>query len=297
MLAAVTGMVALAALAFAGAASTSAARVGARTSIGIRSLPGARGQRGYLYGYVQSARPNACAARRQVTLFQQRGPKQDPSRDRRVERLRAKRMAPRSQHGRAGYQWSTKSRGSGTYYVQATRTPLCAVAFSRSIRSLRSSGGFEQCGETAAVVCAFSSKDNPFLFNTLAVEFCPSFGRSSGDCDGTVYGPPKAWSGGASASGGNFHWNVWTGTLRGAAMYAANGAYLEGSVPNPASARYTIRDASTPGDPIHWCTPDIAAAEPGENGGPLYINFINKEIGATVTFWGYLVRKGSTPWC
>jgi len=233
-----------------------------------------------------------------VTLFQQRGLKRDPSRDRRVERLRAKRMARRSLRGAVGYQWSTKSPGSGTYYVRATRTLLCAAAFSRSVRSLRSSGDVPLCGETSGIVCAFATRDDQFLFNSGAVEFCPSFGRSSGDCDGTVYAPPKAWSGGESAAGGNFHWNVWTGSLRGAAVYDTKGAYLEGSVPNPASARFTIRDAWSPADKdSHWCTPDIEAAQPGGDGGPLYINFINKDIGATVKIWGYLVRKGATQWC
>ena len=60
------------------------------------------------------------------------------------------------------------------------------------------------------------------------------------------------------------------------------------------SPNYTIEDAysakwSNPG--IHFYTPDLKGVIAGQMGGPLWINFVNGRLGATVHLHGFLYRR------
>jgi Ca2+-binding RTX toxin-like protein len=68
---------------------------------------------------------------------------------------------------------------------------------------------------------------------------------------------------------------------------------LQGTVPSPGSADYSIELAYTlewAHPTIRWFTPRQPGVRAGQLGGPLYLNFVNGIVGADMYIDGYLVR-------
>jgi hypothetical protein len=69
---------------------------------------------------------------------------------------------------------------------------------------------------------------------------------------------------------------------------------FQGRLPKSNSARYTVTRARLPywRDEVEWFTPDIAGAEPGTQGGPIYFNIEPGSFrGFDIYIGGFLYRR------
>jgi hypothetical protein len=240
-----------------------------------------------LFGYVKSHKSPRCSDHRRVAVFQQRGKGKHPARDRRIATVRAKRH-------RGFYQWSARTSRSGRFYAKVRRTARCRPNLSRSVRYPRAgagagagngAGGYPDCspslGETSASVCRVKAWG---ILNG-GDQACGFFGAPHDVCQGEATEGTFPW---AINTWGNrpriqFAWSwadhyvkFWSYTPDGKVASA-----LVGRVPNSSSAEYSISSGEATIDPdtsptVHFYTPDIPGQKPGEPGGPLYLNFINK---------------------
>ncbi len=282
---------ALAAFAAGGLAvhSTDAAAAGqrARTSVSLNTSPKP-------FGYVKSPRPKACSEGRRIAIYEQLGANQRPRSDRRIATAVAYRY-----HG--SFQWQTKSVEAAELYARANPVPGCTGARSKTV-STPAPGAGGTWGTCPNPDPAGHSCILPEVH--LDTRSCPSFGAAHGDCDGNTWikrltaDDDLLWQ--TCCGHANFHWNGAADGERGAALYVYDDhgyhplrGYLEGSVSNPASDRFVIRDAWSTEDPdTHWCTEDVWGRRAGESGGPLRLDFVNGVFGADVYIKGYLVQKG-----
>ncbi len=108
-----------------GLAATAVAQAPARTTVSIRA------QGVDLSGYVSSSNPQRCANNRVVTVYRQRGRRQNRRIDARIGSDNASLTGNR-------YQWSTGNTGiSGRFYAYARRIRGCRADFSRTILARR----------------------------------------------------------------------------------------------------------------------------------------------------------------
>jgi hypothetical protein len=87
-----------------------------------------------------------------------------------------------------------------------------------------------------------------------------------------------------------FYWAPWD---RGGRVVSFVGrGRLDGLIDGPASASYKISSATAyPWDKnVAWNTPDLPGVRPGDQGGPLYLNFDSGLFGADVYIHGYLYK-------
>ncbi len=68
-------------------------------------------------------------------------------------------------------------------------------------------------------------------------------------------------------------------------------AFLDGRVPSPGSADFSIERAFTLVSGTQWFTPDLRGVPAGQKGGPLYLNFKNGITGADIYIDGYLLAR------
>ena len=270
--------------------STDAAAAGprAKTSVSLNTSP-------QPFGYVKSPTPRACAKGRRIAIFEQLGANQRPRTDRRIATAVTYRY-----HGR--FQWKTKSVDAARLYAKAEPVPRCKGARSKTVSTPApgAGGNWGTCPDPhplAAHACHLPEVH-------LDSSSCASFGAAHGDCDGNTWiqrltaSDDLFWQ--TCCFHANFHWNGAADGERGAALYVyddhgdhALKGYLEGSVPNPGSDRFAIRDAwSTEAPGTHWCTEDIQGSSAGGSGGPLRLDFVNGVFGADVYIKGWLVQKG-----
>lgn len=73
--------------------------------------------------------------------------------------------------------------------------------------------------------------------------------------------------------------------------FISNG-FVKGAMANSRTARYEIDKAHAgPWDKeVQWNTPDLPGVDPGEEGGPLYLDFQGGKTGADVYIRGYLYK-------
>lgn len=269
----------------------------AKTRVTIQTWP--KG----LFGYVSSPKAARCAAGRRVVVFDQRGRRPNPAKDRRIARVRAA--------GRPGaYQWSIKTARRGRFYARAVSKPRCRVANSRTVVAAVASvlGGGEGAtyppcspyvSEGTTTICRF-----PRLHLNLVYRFgqpCSSWGDNEGRCDGYSIGGAFPWGGGDH--GVSLFWKPGPYGRRAVTMVAYSPstgdvgiAHLGGTLWGRDSPRFTIEDgfaADDRGYPNgeHFYTPDIPGQEAGEVGGPLHLDFINGHPGADAYIDGYLYLK------
>ena len=125
---------------------------------------------------------------------------------------------------------------------------------------------------------------------------CPDFRNPSGSCSGRSTDGPYPWS----PAWGSFNWREdQPGTRHRTVDYLAKlddahsyvYATLEGSLPDPGSANFSVFRATAVNWRDTWNTPDLPGVAPGQQGGPLYLNFVGGVFGADVYIDGYLFRK------
>lgn len=106
-------------VAFTGSAG---ARAPAKTTVTIRA------ESGGFFGYVYSPKPHKCANNRLVKLYRQKGSKQSPSTDVRINSDIAQANGDR-------YMWSTGNTGfsPGKFYARAGKISGCQADSSKSI--------------------------------------------------------------------------------------------------------------------------------------------------------------------
>jgi hypothetical protein len=272
------------------------ARVAA-TTVTIGNWPGG------LMGEVQSANSARCADGRRVVVYRARGTKPDPAKDERVGTTRAK--------GAVGeFGWTVESEGSGSFYAQAPAKKGCAAALSPVVGSTGPGGSaaasaYPICGtyisETMSRICRVEN----LTFTTFAFpgETLCLWDRqgSASNCNSTADSGPFPWFSGIQVltswkpdgGGRSLTFNARQWDRPGVS------AMLEGKVPDPNSQRFTVTEASAPGEgPVdssstdHFYTPDLPNTLVGEVGGPLKVQIqapYNK--GTRFTFNGYLYLK------
>lgn len=255
-------------------ASVANAAAPARASVTIRSTPA-------LYGYVASPRTK-CAKGRVVSVMKAVQGKKD----KRIARAKTRSF-------RGAYQWSLQGKNVGQFYARVDATRGCKRASSKLIKVSKKVGfgDIKACPSADGSVCLLAPQNN-----SIVVDFFSQFGNcsdwaaSNGNCDGHTSNAPSGWLP-QSSDVSNFHWNGQQGGRRDAAWYSgASEPFLTGSVPNPASERFSIKDGVTLPHTTHWCTADIAGVPAGRPGGPLFLDYTNGRHG-TIHFWGYLIGK------
>lgn len=265
-------------LAFSGLAAAAPDEAGARVTI--------QGWSGGKLGYVDT-QPARCEKNRAVFLFRQFGARRRPGSDRPIGR-----SITRDWNGHG--QWSVKSKASGRFYAKAAKKFGCRSDVSRTITAAPRAAGPAACPSTSNS-CTFSKLhlDGQFV--------CPSFSKDLGICGGPSTGAPLQWSPGL----GSFYWQEFPnmgGKRR--VLYRTQRsvfdkdtlAYLDGTMPGPGSADFSVKSGGTIQDPSQiWYTPDLPGKPAGSEGGPLYVNFVNGTFAADVYIWGYLFRK-PTAW-
>lgn len=248
----------------------------ARTSVSIRSAPA-------LFGYVTSPKAK-CAKDRLVSVM-----RAVPGKDRRIARKKTRAF-------RGAFQWSLQGTKPGQYYARVTAGKSCKIAQSKLVKVAKKVGvgDIPACPSKDGSICLLAPQNN-----SIVVDFFSQFGNcsdwasSGGNCDGNTLNAPSAWAP-QYQDVTNFHWNGKPGGYRDAAWYSGDSEpFLTGSVPNPASERFSIKDGVTLPHTMRWCTPDLAGVPAGSPGGPLYLDYTNGRHG-TIHFWGYLIgKKGS----
>jgi hypothetical protein len=274
----------------------------APTQLSIRPFPEG------VFGYIGSSNAESCASGRVIVVYSSTGDEPDPDHDRKVGSARA---------GKAeGFQWTRKT-GSGRFYALAAATADCAAALSRTVETRTdplgtagAEGAYPLCGpyasEGSSEICRL-----PQLYMALTREAALHpcrFGNDSGDCEGAARDAPAPWghlvNGADPAARVLWHpegsvraldlLSYPNGTAQGSAA-----AYLNGTVPDSGSARFTVSDGfaeNEDGYPAgdHFFTPDLPGQGAGEVGGPLHLNFKNgdwRDPGAELWVNGYLYLK------
>jgi len=87
-----------------------------------------KGHEGDYYGYVKSSDENNCANGREVKVFKQLGPSQDPRNDQKIG-------TDTAQANGDGYMWSIGNSGykHGSFYAKVGKTSLCKGDTSKTI--------------------------------------------------------------------------------------------------------------------------------------------------------------------
>ena len=259
-----------------------------------------------LLGYLTSPKPARCAARRQLVVYEQRGPRPDPASDPRIARVRTA--------GKPGaYEWWIKTKRRGRFYAQVVDKQGCPIATSTTIRIHVGSGfagggtSYPPCSpyvsEGPTTICHFELLHLVLENPSGAFKACV-FGDANGSCKGVSRSGLYPW--GAGAGGGGTKVNIeWHGAGARSVLFVAyypdsnvGIAHLSGTVPAANSPDFTVTEgfaANDSGYPNgnHFYTPDIPGQTSGEVGGPLHINFINGSFSsdAEVYIDGYLYLK------
>jgi hypothetical protein len=284
--------------AFVGAAALAAKDTGgaAATVVTIDNWPGG------LTGEVRSANSARCADGRRVVVYQARGTKPDPTADARIGTTVAK--------GAVGeFGWTVESEANGRFYAQTPAKKGCAAALSPLIGSAALGGSaaaaYPNCGtyisETMSRICRVENLTvTTFAFPGETLCLWDRQGSAS-NCNSTADSGPFPWFSGIQVStswqpdggGRSLTFNARQWDRPGVS------AMFEGKVPDPNSQRFTVTEASAPGEgPVdssstdHFYTPDLPGAAVGEVGGPLKVQVqapYNK--GTRFTFNGYLYLK------
>ncbi len=282
----ITGVVAIGS---AGAASKPAA-----AKLSIRGWPGG------VFGYLDSS-AQKCANGRQVVVFEQRGEARDPGTDPQVG-------ADRATPDEGSYQWSVATAGSGPFYAAVAAKPGCAAALSGAGQALvggaaAGADNYPPCGPYTAEgigdVCRLEQIHDDYSLPVSGWSCDWSDGGSA--CIGSATGPyPWGVTRTNDRSNVQIDWG-WNGKSRSITVTTkfANDlanpvAQLIGTLPGPASDRFTITDAwaQTETGRAHFYTPDLPGQGAGEVGGPLRINFENGKFrGADDWIEGYLYVK------
>jgi hypothetical protein len=269
----------------AGASATGSAGHRATTKLSIGSWPDG------LFGTVGS-RTRSCAADRGVKVFKQRGAARRPETDKLIGTAVARERERASTFGHnKAFQWSLRHKvNHGRFYAKARKAEGCRSGFSRTYRVVPR-GDIPACPSTEPV-CKFEQLH--FDGN------CGSFTKYKATCHG-------------DSTSGRYPWNAssadlqWIGDPKRTVTYGAyannrSTAGLIGTVPDPGSAAYSISgacgDATNPDD--LWVTPNLAGAAPGDQGGPLHIDYKAHDVGTDdVYIRGYLYYWGKrkTAYC
>jgi hypothetical protein len=288
----------LALSAFMGASALAANDTGraAATAVTIENWPGG------LMGEVRSANSARCADGRRVVVYQARGKKPDPTTDARVGTTVAK--------GAVGeFGWTVESEASGSFYAQAPAKKGCAAALSPVLGSAGPGGSaaasaYPICGtyisETMSRICRIENLTiKTFAFPGEALCLWDRQ-TSASDCNSSAVSGPFPWNSNIQVLLG---WKPDAGgrslTIN-ARQWDRPGvsAMFEGRVPDPNSQRFTVTEASAPGEgPVdssstdHFYTPDLPNTLVGEVGGPLKVQVGDAPKGTSFTFNGYLYLK------
>jgi hypothetical protein len=269
------------------AGTASRAEHGASTIVSI--APWSNG----VLGTVRS-RSRSCSKDRRVKVFKQRGVTPHPKTDKLLGARRARK------HVRGvGFQWSLAKGTSGTVYAKAGKAHGCRVGYSKSYRIVPR-GDIPECPSTEPV-CHF-----PELHLDISIG-CPSYIlRLEGDCDGRPVSGRYPWN----ASHGFFHWYrafhpdeirgiSYAGTRPVGDDRTETVGTLSGWVPGHSSDALTIDIAcamgTNPG--VVWYTPSVSTVTPGDQGGPLHLDFQGGTFGADVYIRGYLYYGGNDSRC
>jgi hypothetical protein len=252
---------------------------------------------GGFFGYVDGKAPKLCAAGRQIALYEQVGPRRGAM-DELVGKTRARKA-------NGGYQWSVRDEGTGEVYAVAAAKPGCAPSASRTLVDLpRGQADPRLCGKSSGP--GFCMLTLPGSKMNFSPENCTSFSKGSGDCSGGESSNANwPWSGDYHSVFGEFEWHeigpgqkrkllYWTHTNGG----STGMGHLSGTLPGPASAAFSLEDGYAQngnyGEGPHFMTPDLPGAAPGEQGGPLYLNFEAKDCFLCrehIYIHGWMLRK------
>jgi hypothetical protein len=287
----------LALCALVGAAALGATGTGKAeaTAVTIENWPGG------LMGDVRSPNSARCADGRRVVVYRVRGAKPDPASDERVGATRAK--------GAVGeFGWTVESDADGRFYAQAVAKKGCEAALSAVIGSAGPGGSaaasaYPVCGtyisETSSRICRVEN----LTFKTFAFpgeDLCLWDRQpAAGNCNSSADTGPFPWLSGIRIV------TSWKPDGGGRSLtFTANQwdrpgvtATFEGRVPDPNSQRFTVTEASAPGEgPVdtstdRFYTPDLPGALVGEVGGPLKLQVGSPPKGTSFTFNGYLYLK------
>lgn len=251
-----------------------------------------------LFGYVETAKPNACAAQRAVVVYKQLDEQRDPASDRRLGASKAKRTA-------GGYQWSLRGTGQGDFYARAEAKPGCAALKSRGFARAPKAENDSLCSPWSGPGwCRIASTRLHYWS-----ERCTNFVKGSGDCNTGGNEGDGAWPFSKRHRNDDLHgelqWHT-EGGLRHILYYTHTGSdyvgisHIAGTLPNAGSDQLTVTDAYAQrsnqyGDGPHFSTPIVAGAGVGQQGGPLGFNF---DASTKIFFgqediymWGWLYRK------
>jgi hypothetical protein len=259
------------------AAATVESTTGSTTAVSISAWPGG------LFGYVSTDQKGGHCGDATVNLMEQVGPTQDTSTDKKVATVT-------SSDSTTGDRWTVPSKKSGQFYASLKSGPGCGGGVSDTIASEGENDAVPSCPSTAPI-CSFQ-----LSFDTNAP--CPSFGASFGMCIGTSYGATTPWTQPVFSYPAAYATLLWAGsavkTLSISATNLAVVSAISGTVPVSHSPNFTVQTAfaakwSNPG--IQFYTPDIPGVIAGQMGGPLWINFVNGRVGATVHLHGFLYRR------
>jgi hypothetical protein len=279
-------VVGLGVLAFAASASAAgSAGHRAATKVSIKSWPDG------LFGIVAS-HSMSCARGRGVKVFKQRGAARHPNTDKLIGTATARKREHASTfRGTRAFQWSLRHKVKrGRFYAKARTAEGCRSDFSQTYRALPR-GDIPPCPSTEPV-CHFEQLH--FDGN------CGSFTKYKATCHGDSTSGRYPWN----ASSADFRWN---GDPKRDVIYSAyahntSTAGLIGTVPDPGSAAYSITgacgDATNPDD--LWVTPNLAGVAPGDQGGPLHIDYKAHDFGTDdvyITGYLYYWGKRKTQYC
>jgi hypothetical protein len=258
-------------------AATLSPATGSPTAVSIHSWPDG------FFGYVNTDLKNGQCGDATVSLMQQVGPTQDAAADKTIATVTT------SESG-SGDRWMVHAKASGQFYAMSKSESGCAGSVSDTVASESANDLVPPCPSTAPI-CSFQ-----LSFDTNA--YCPSFGASFGMCVGTSSGASVPWTVPVFSLPALYATLLWSGSSnKYLSISGTNVAVLSaisGTVPVSHSPNYTVQDAfaakwSNPG--IHFFTPDIPGVIAGQQGGPLWINFVNGRLGATVHLHGFLYRR------
>jgi hypothetical protein len=262
------------------ASTTAAASHRAKTNLTIAVWPDG------VFGYVRSP-DAACETGRKVEVFRESQP------GARAAMVKTE-SAGRNQ---VGYEWvAPTSRAHGNYdYAVADATAQCAAA--RSGPKLVSAQDLPRCPDTRDGKCTV-------VINYMIAPGCDSFGPGSGHCgrgytDGTVW---AGWGGKDTT----FAWGPHSKKNERLVTYQSAGsnvqdlacyAKIEGDVPASNSPVFAVGYAQSSNR--NFCykrtfnTPNRAGVAPGQDGGPLYLNFDGAGFlrSTHIVIWGTLYMR------
>ena len=250
---------------------------GSAPAVSINSWPGG------LFGYVSTDQKGGHCGDATVNVMEQVGPTQDTSTDKKIATVT-------SSDSTSGDRWMVSSKKSGKFYASLKAGSGCGAGVSNTIASGSENDVIPNCPSTEPI-CSFQ-----LSFDTDA--YCPSFGESFGMCIGKSYGASTPWTVPVFSFPGLYATLLWSGsagkTLSISGTNLAVVSAISGTVPVSHSPSYTVQTAfaakwSNPG--IQFFTPDIPGVIAGKMGGPLWLNFVNGRLGATVHLHGFLYRR------